>query len=865
MLNKNQIKSIIKIPPDLNSKFTPLLTSKEIELLGSAIYKIKTVQLLDLTKKIATFLQDTIKNQKLNQKAVETILNLATLTKIQEKELINIFRLRAPSETDKQIQTALQDLGIYSDDLYRSTYYFRHHYFLDKPTPKRISEGLLKKDNANISIFLQGKYDGATEEEIVLLGRAYPLAKRKEPFFPREADSDIVLTINEIQLLITNIANANIVRLRKNLDTPENYEFCISSSISAAYTIQSLVDLIKKNDFKEMDKIISENNGEYINYYNGMSLLSYAIKYQKLNFVTYLIKVMEIEDHDSRGYSALHYAVKGESEEIVKLLLSQKCNVNSIDIDGYSAMHIAAALGKANYVEQLLQNGADPNLRTNNNLYTPLHIAALANQVEVIKILLESKKAETGMRDSSNQTAANIAKKIDPKTYAAFNEVKANSELIEIEELRSWLIDPKKNEAVLSAKLQFFQCTDNPFLKFDREAPVPQGPVYKYYFDIVSSKYKEKIEYINKFNQLLHRLQRLREEGNFSYKYQIINELIQEAQDNQINFIAFNFEVYKHGFLKQLICLQEKKPPLQVVIEEKQEAGKTDEETIRRILAKQPNQSELITYEGREIPLIKYALLLKKTSFIFTLIAETKNNTNVKLGTTKEIQKELSEELIELYYANIAFRAVIFLEQDTGQKTIYRVYSSKKYNCKVRWYDYYLNNKYIASYSEKISNEEENDGQISEEDFAKQLGNVKRHFDKNNFSNDVLTNDTTKNTVKAIFNLANTKGKDSTIIEKVKNTPLLSIDTLNNLKKLIRENKLEDFKEIIKVNDILSEQLQETLIEAITLNNLFFVNYLIDYGVIKIHLHYLRVITYYLYFYIMVMLTKVTVIFVILM
>ncbi|VDM92200.1 unnamed protein product [Onchocerca ochengi] len=53
---------------------------------------------------------------------------------------------------------------------------------------------------------------------------------------------------------------------------------------------------------------------------------------------------------------------------------------------GFSGLHYAAKDGHNAVVRFLVMNGADVNLRTSG--YTPLHLAAIGKQLEIISILL---------------------------------------------------------------------------------------------------------------------------------------------------------------------------------------------------------------------------------------------------------------------------------------------------------------------------------------------------------------------------------------------------------------------------------------------------------------------------------------------
>uniref|UniRef100_A0A8C8RKA5 Uncharacterized protein n=1 Tax=Pelusios castaneus TaxID=367368 RepID=A0A8C8RKA5_9SAUR len=56
--------------------------------------------------------------------------------------------------------------------------------------------------------------------------------------------------------------------------------------------------------------------------------------------------------------------------------------------DDQTPLHISARLGKADIVQQLLQQGASPNAATTSG-YTPLHLAAREGHEDVASVLLD--------------------------------------------------------------------------------------------------------------------------------------------------------------------------------------------------------------------------------------------------------------------------------------------------------------------------------------------------------------------------------------------------------------------------------------------------------------------------------------------
>ncbi|MCJ1394682.1 hypothetical protein MMC18_007562, partial [Xylographa bjoerkii] len=97
---------------------------------------------------------------------------------------------------------------------------------------------------------------------------------------------------------------------------------------------------------------------------------------------------LEIQDQDSEEFvSPLYYASVEGLTKTVRLLLETACNVNKLEGPRGSALHAASAQGHVQIVQLLLGKGADPNLRVQDGL-SALMIATLHRQIEVVRLVL---------------------------------------------------------------------------------------------------------------------------------------------------------------------------------------------------------------------------------------------------------------------------------------------------------------------------------------------------------------------------------------------------------------------------------------------------------------------------------------------
>ncbi len=106
----------------------------------------------------------------------------------------------------------------------------------------------------------------------------------------------------------------------------------------------------------------------------NQTLLQYAVSHNQLKLVEFLLKHGANPHHQSQhGLTAMHYAAGKDLPEMIKLLFSADQRLlNIIDCAGYGPLHYAIR-GSYQAAKQLIELGANLNLRANNG-ETPLHL-----------------------------------------------------------------------------------------------------------------------------------------------------------------------------------------------------------------------------------------------------------------------------------------------------------------------------------------------------------------------------------------------------------------------------------------------------------------------------------------------------------
>lgn len=145
-----------------------------------------------------------------------------------------------------------------------------------------------------------------------------------------------------------------------------------SDSLVEELTKEQITSIIDKLIYNATMYIHNKNKNSNYNNSKITSLITTNKKY--LNYKSF--------DKDT----LLHHCVFHNSYELVSLLLNY-CKLNIRDDEGQVAIHRVAFIKNIEIVKLLLDNGADIN-SVDNSLNTPLHLSVLIRNYEMIDILL---------------------------------------------------------------------------------------------------------------------------------------------------------------------------------------------------------------------------------------------------------------------------------------------------------------------------------------------------------------------------------------------------------------------------------------------------------------------------------------------
>jgi ankyrin repeat protein len=122
-----------------------------------------------------------------------------------------------------------------------------------------------------------------------------------------------------------------------------------------------------------------------------------------------LHKGANINVMDDDGSTPLHLAVQHEQGEMVSYLLSQQAVVNAMDHSGATALHYAAKQGNVETIKLLLEKKADASA-TDSFKRSPLHYAALHGHRESVQLLVSANAEMLSAKSTTGQTPADLAR-----------------------------------------------------------------------------------------------------------------------------------------------------------------------------------------------------------------------------------------------------------------------------------------------------------------------------------------------------------------------------------------------------------------------------------------------------------------------
>jgi len=149
-----------------------------------------------------------------------------------------------------------------------------------------------------------------------------------------------------------------------------------------------IFDAIENDNVSGVMKLLN-NNILNIRCVNGVSLLHYAIYFNSLQCVKYLIKSrIDINCINDQGIAPLHVAAYFGYLNIVRILIKRGCKINCVDNYNLTPLYFASKMNHFNVVKCLINNGANKDIQSTFCM-SPFAIAARKNNAHIVKLFLK--------------------------------------------------------------------------------------------------------------------------------------------------------------------------------------------------------------------------------------------------------------------------------------------------------------------------------------------------------------------------------------------------------------------------------------------------------------------------------------------
>lgn len=182
---------------------------------------------------------------------------------------------------------------------------------------------------------------------------------------------------------------------------PAPESLVVTEIVAPQVSDEQLVAAVKAGDTAEVERLLEAGADPNAVDNRGYASLALAAMYGKLGIARLLLDAGAdvdgtiIDPDNGEQLSALHQAAMLQHNDVAELLIAHGADVNWLwddEKEGWGTpLHIAALKNNVEMVSRLLDNGADPNLRSKfSSGTTPLHWALREGNVECAQALLDN-------------------------------------------------------------------------------------------------------------------------------------------------------------------------------------------------------------------------------------------------------------------------------------------------------------------------------------------------------------------------------------------------------------------------------------------------------------------------------------------
>ncbi|GBN14582.1 Serine/threonine-protein phosphatase 6 regulatory ankyrin repeat subunit B [Araneus ventricosus] len=162
---------------------------------------------------------------------------------------------------------------------------------------------------------------------------------------------------------------------------------------------------------------------------DGYAPLHLAVLHDRVSLIEDLINIdteSDVDILDRNGNTALHIAVLMGNANAVRALLIEGANADLPNKEGSAPLHLAVIKGNAKVIDVLLKYVRKPNI-LDKNKFRPLHLAVLYNQIGAIRKIGKLKGAKISYLNRDGDGALHLATKLrNLEAIEALLDSKAN-------------------------------------------------------------------------------------------------------------------------------------------------------------------------------------------------------------------------------------------------------------------------------------------------------------------------------------------------------------------------------------------------------------------------------------------------------
>ena len=222
-------------------------------------------------------------------------------------------------------------------------------------------------------------------------------------------DMDLNIQDNHMNYMVQYIILANQIEILKQI---LKYNVVIDWIDVAGKTI--LYEPIRFN-YTEIIDILIEYDEHNIGIFlmdhkdaSGKFPIHYALKFKNQTIFNKLLKKTKITILDNEGNTLLHLTVKMKSIDYIKPVIAKGVNINAINNNHESALHIACSYDLNNIIEMLIDSHIDTDIQENAFGFNGLMICTLNNNVTGVNLILKE-NCDVNLQDYNGNTAVHLA------------------------------------------------------------------------------------------------------------------------------------------------------------------------------------------------------------------------------------------------------------------------------------------------------------------------------------------------------------------------------------------------------------------------------------------------------------------------